>query len=275
MENNAITAKLDNARRQAKSGAEFWRAREIQAALGYDEWRNFEAVVKKACMACETVGADPGNHFVETNRMVEIGSGAKRQERDYFLSRYACYLIAMNGNPAKTQIAVAQTYFAVQTFRQEQLDSLSYEEKRIYLRDRVRDANKHLNGAAKAAGVQNYALFHDAGYRGLYGMGLRDIRDAKGMSRKDDLLDRAGRSELAANEFRITQTEEALERDRIRGHEAACDTHNRVGRKVRATIRELGGTLPERLPPEPSIKKLKAKRAKRLKAATGTAKAKR
>lgn len=256
MAENQVTTALDTARRQSKAGDGYWKARNIQEILGYDDWRNFEQVVKKASMACEMAGAPPENHFVETTTMVEVGSGAKREERDYFLSRYACYLIAMNGSPAKPQIAIAQTYFAIQTYRQEKYDALTQVEKRIHLRDRVRDANKHLISAAKRAGVQKYGLFHDAGYRGLYGMSLRDIKHHKGLPEKDDLLDRSGRAELAANEFRITQTEQVLEKEMITGEQLACDTHKRVGRVVRNTIQQLGGTLPENLRPEPSIKKI-------------------
>ncbi len=264
MENTETALALDTARQTAKNGVDYFRARDLQVCLQYEEWRNFEAVIAKAMTACANSGAQISNHFVETTKMVTIGSDAQRTAKDYFLSIYACYLIAMNGDPSKPHIAEAQTYFAVQTRRQEQTDALTEQGKRLQLRARVKDANKHLTGAAKAAGVHAYGLFHDAGYRGLYGMGLSAVKQHKRLATKDDLLDHSGRAELAANEFRITQTEQALKKDDVRGQRRAEETHHRVGAKVRRTIAELGGTLPEDLPPEPSIKKLTAKKRKAL-----------
>ncbi|NQT91549.1 MAG: DNA damage-inducible protein D [Lentisphaerae bacterium] len=266
MKKTETTLALDTARQTARNGSSYWRARDLQVCLQYEEWRNFDAVIGKAMTACENSGAEKCNHFVETTKMVTIGSDAQRTAKDYFLSRYACYLVAMNGDPSKPHIAAAQTYFAVQTRRQEQTDSLTEQEKRIHLRARVKDANKHLTCAAKAVGVQQYGLFHDAGYRGLYGMGLSAIKQRKRLAKKDDLLDHSGRAELAANEFRITQTEQALKKDSVRGQKRAEETHHRVGAKVRRTIAELGGTMPENLPPEPSIKKLSAAQRKALRA---------
>jgi len=255
-----VAPTLDNLRKKSPTGAEYWMARDLQLPLGYDRWEKFEAVIQKARMACESAGVEPGNHFHETTKMVPIGSGVTRKIQDYYVSRYAAYLIAMNGNPKHQQIAAAQNYFAVQTRRQEIADKFGPDvEKRIELRDRVKDANKHLMDAAKNAGVQGqgYALFYDAGYRGLYGMGLKIIKRRKGITEKDELLDRAGRAELAMNEFRATQTEDMLKRNNVQGETNARNVHQKVGNAVRETVKQLGGTMPEDLPPEQSIKELK------------------
>jgi len=255
--------RLDAAKKLTKNGGEYWMAREIQPILGYERWENFHNVINKARMACESSGIEPDNQFRDITKKVTVGSGAMVPQVDYFLTRYACYLIAMNGDSTtKPEIATAQTYFAVQTRRQEIQDRLTADEKRLQLRDRVKSANKNLNSAAKQAGVQRYALFHDAGYRGLYEMGLADIKRKKGLLEKEDLLDRAGRAELATNEFRITQTEVKLVRDKITNEKDAMETHREVGREVRATIRKLNGIMPEDLPTEPSIKKLAQARKK-------------
>jgi DNA-damage-inducible protein D len=237
--------------------------REIQGVLGYESWENFEKVINKARMACEKTEINPDKHFLDTMKKVSIGSGAMRAKKDCYLSRYACYLIAMNGDSTKTQIGIAQGYFAIQTRKQEMFEKLIEEEKRIYLRKRVREAVKSLHSIAKEAGVQKYALFHDAGYRGLYKMRLSEIKAYKGI--KDELLDRSGHTELAANEFRITQTKDKIKRDAIKGEKNAIDTHFNVGREVRNTIVKLGGTMPEDLPPEESIKSLERKRQKEIK----------
>ena len=247
---------LNEAKRISPKGKEYWMARDIQKILGYTSWDNFSGVIEKARMACESAGVQSDYHFHDVIKEIEAGKGAKGQRRDCYLSRYACYLIAMNGRTDKPEIGAAQTYFAVQTRKQEIQDQLTAEERRLQLRDRVRTANKDLNSAAKQAGVQRYALFHDAGYRGLYEMGLADIKRRKGIVDKEDLLDRVGRAELAANEFRITQTEVKLVRDNIKSERDAMETHKEVGREVRATIRKLNGVMPEDLPAEPSIKKL-------------------
>jgi DNA-damage-inducible protein D len=243
-------------------------ARSIQSILGYASWDKFTNVIRKAIFACEGTGTEPKNHFSQTGNMVAIGSGAKRPEQDYFLSRYGCYLVAMNGEATKPEVAAAQTYFAVQTRRQEIADSqermLTDVDKRIALRQRLTDATKHLNSAAKQAGVQSYALFAHAGYVGLYGMGLKSIKARKRISEKERLFDRAGRAELAMNEFRATQAEQVLQRKQVRGEEAANEEHKRIGREVRHTIRRLGGTMPEDLPAEPSLTKLLSKKSKAL-----------
>lgn len=260
---SALSASLDAVKREAANGAEYWMARDLVRSLGYLTWENFYSVIEKAKMACESAGTPPSNHFRDVTNMIEVGKGAKAKKADCFLSRYACYLIAMNGDPRKPEIGIAQTYFAVQTRKQEIQDQASSVEKRLELRERVTNANKSLSNAAKIAGVQKYGLFQDAGYRGLYGMGLQQIKAHKKID--GDLLDHAGRVELAANEFRITQTEQKLVREKIVGETNAIKTHKAVGEEIRSTIEKLGGTMPEDLPPEPSLKKLSAAKKTSLK----------
>ncbi len=261
---DSIIKQLDANKKLTRTGGEYWMARDISPILGYPEWENFDNVIQKARMACESTGIDPQNHFLETTKMVSIGSGANRRIKDYFLTRYACYLVAMNGNSRKPEIGTAQTYFAVQARRQEIQDQLTDKEKRLQLRERVKNANLSLASTAKKAGVQRYGIFQDAGYQGLYEMGLADIKKRKGIDEKENLLDRAGRTELAANEFRITQTEEKLIRDGVKLERHAIDTHKNVGREVRNVIKKLGGTMPEDLPPEESIKKLTSKQKPKM-----------
>jgi DNA-damage-inducible protein D len=253
---SSVIKALDSVKRLSAKGGEYWMARSIQPILGYDKWDNFDNVIRKAMMACESAEVRPGNHFLETKNMVSIGSGAKREKADYFLTRYACYLIAMNGETTKPEIGIAQSYFAVQARRQEIEDQLTDAERRIRLRDRVKEANKSLAGTAKRAGVKKYPVFQDAGYKGLYEMGLTDIKYKKGIPKNQEFLDCVGRTELAANEFRITQAEEKLVRDGINNEREAIITHRNVGKEVRATIKKLGGTMPEDLPAEEPIKKL-------------------
>jgi DNA-damage-inducible protein D len=253
---------LDEKKREAPNGEDYWMARDIQQVLGYTEWRNFQGVIEKARLACDGAGVKSVHHFVDTNKVIESGKGAKLERADCYLTRYACYLIAMNAESSKPEVATAQTYFAVQTRRQE----ISDQEKRIALRDRVRKGYKILHGTARGAGVTRFGLFNDAGYRGLYGMGLADIKRRKSIPAKEDLLDCAGRAELAANEFRVTQTQQKLERERIQGESAAIHTHRIVGGEVREAIKRIGGTMPEDLPKEEPIKKLIAsqKKARKL-----------
>jgi DNA-damage-inducible protein D len=259
-----LVNQLEACKRVSPNGVAYWMGRDLQPLLGYTSWENFANVIEKAKMACESAGVDAGDQFHEVTKGIAAGKGAEVQRNDIFLSRYACYLIAMNGDPRKAEVGLAQTYFAVQTRRQEIRDQ-NPELRRVEMRQRVKEANRSLTSAAKDAGVQNYGLFHDAGYRGLYGMGVKEIKSRKGISPKDDLLDRAGRVELAANEFRITQAEDKLRREKVNGESHAIHTHRQVGEAVRATIRQLGGVVPENLPAEPSIKKLvSAKKPKRL-----------
>lgn len=255
--------------------AEYWSARELGKILGYLEYRNFLPVVQKAREACFNSGHKPENHFVDTHEMVSIGSGAKRAVEDVKLSRYACYLIVQNADPAKEIVAIGQTYFAVQTRKQELIERTDYQslktedEKRLFLRGQLKVHNKQLAGVAKNAGVitpVDYAIFQDHGYKGLYGgLGQADIHSLKKLKKGQRILDHMGSTELAANLFRATQTEEKIRRENIKGKARANQTHFEVGKKVRTTIKELGGTMPEDLPIVENIKKVENKTRKRIK----------
>ncbi len=250
---------------------EFWYARELQEVLDYKDWRNFNKVIDKAKESCKNSNNNVEDHFVEVDKMVEIGSGAERVIKDIMLSRYACYLIVQNGDSKKETIALGQTYFAVQTRKQElaeQFTELTEDKKRLAIRNELREHNKNLAEAAKDAGVethQEYAVFQNYGYMGLYGgMKASDIHKAKGLKPSEKILDYMGSTELAANLFRATQTEEKLRREQIQGKENANKTHFVVGKKVRQTIEELGGTMPENLPnPEKSIKQIEKEQSKK------------
>jgi DNA-damage-inducible protein D len=260
-----VIDQLDRSKVVRPSGAEVWDARTLFSVLGYSDWTNFRLVIQKAILACDNSGVFSSNHFREFTDMIEVGKGAKREIENWYLSRYACYLIAMNGSSEKPEIATAQTYFAAQTLRSEAEQALTDEQRRMILRDRVKGANKKLGGAAKDAGVQsqNFGIFQDEGYKGLYGgLGVKAIKARKGIGKSEELLDCIGRAELAANEFRITQTEEKLRIEHIRGEQKAIDTHREVGKKVRQAIKSIGATMPENLPAEPSIKRLTAARTK-------------
>jgi DNA-damage-inducible protein D len=241
---------------------ECWSARELMPLLGYEKWETFSNVIRKAQVACSNSGQPVENHFFLTPGKSEGG----RPAEDYMLTRYACYLVAQNGSSLKPQVAFAQTYFAAQTLRQEAYDKLSDDEKRLYIRTQVKEGTKKLNTSAKQHGVNNYAFFHNAGYKGLYGMFLSDIKYRKGLDKKADLLDMAGSTELAANLFRITQTEERLSRDfnegRRHGQQGAQLVDYSVGSKVRQAIEEIGGVPPEDLPTEENIKALERRMKK-------------
>lgn len=247
-------------------GQEFWYARQLSKALDYSEYRNFIPVIQKAIQACLNSDQPAENHFVEVHEMVPIGSGAVREMESYALSRYACYLIVQNADPAKAVIANGQTYFAMQTRRQELADDeafkqLDEDQKRVFLRNELREHNKQLVATAQDAGVASnldFAIFQNHGYMGLYGgLGAKEIHRKKGLKQSQKILDHMGSTELAANLFRATQTEEKLKRDNIKGKEKANKTHYEVGKKVRETIEDISGTLPEDLPtPDNSVKKL-------------------
>lgn len=251
---------LDTARRVAPNGSEYWMARDIQTVLGYARWENFTDVISKAMLACDSASVNSDHQFRRTAKTITTGNGAQRKIDDWFLSRYACYLIAMNGDPHLPQVAFAQQYFAVETrLRELEVETLGYD--RVAHRLRVTQQIKALNSAAKKCGVQNYGLFHDAGYRGLYGgLGRKEIKRKKSIPESEELLDCAGRAELAANEFKASQAEQKLIRDHVQGQESAIQTRYQVGNEVRTAIRRIGGTMPEDLPAEPSIKRLTAER---------------
>lgn len=258
---------FEEIKRLEPSGMEYWSARDLAKVLNYSEYRHFQPVINKAKQACFNSGHAIDNHFEEFLEMVEIGSGAQRSLLNIKLSRYACYLIIQNADPVKEIVAVGQTYFAVQTRKQEMFEMVEVKiaqqdenQKRLLLREEIKHHNKKLAGAAKDSGViqpLDYAIFQDHGYKGLYGgMGNKDIQQYKGLRKNHQILDYMGSTELAANLFRATQTEEKLRREKIRGKQVANNTHYQVGKKVRQTIKELGGTMPEELPVLESIKKV-------------------
>lgn len=255
-----------------ENGIEYWGARELMPLLEYTDWRNFRSVVLKAQEACKNSKQIIGNHFVGTSKKIKIASGtlkeAIRRIPDFKLSRYACYLIAQNGDSSKTPIAAAQTYFAIQTRRQEIFQHLDEGEQRLFLRGKVKTHNRELNTTAYYAGVKNFGKFNNAGYLGLYGMNKSKVQQRKQIG-KDDVLDRAGATELAANLFRITQTDEKLKREKIKGEGRATFTHMVVGGKVRKSIKDIGGTMPEDLPAQPHIKQLERTQIKQLKGTNG------
>lgn len=255
---------FDSIRHINEYGQEYWLARELQVVLEYSQWRRFTDAIERAKLACKNSGYNPDDHFADAGKMVTIGSGAERKVEDFSLSRYACYLIVMNGDPRKEVIALGQTYFAIKTRQHELIenyDELNEDQKRIAIRKEMKRHNLALADAAHNAGVIepfDYAIFQNCGYKGLYGgLTAQDIKNRKGLKKSQDILDHMGSTELAANLFRATQTEEKLRRDNIQGKEKANQTHYEVGRKVRQTIKDIGGTMPENLPtPEKSIKQL-------------------
>lgn len=250
---------------------EYWEARELQKALEYTEWRNFSKVIDNAKNACKNSGNDVNSHFVEVDKSLNTGLGV-RTIADYHLSRYACYLIVQNGDPRKDIIALGQTYFAVKTRQQELIenyDKLTDDQKRLEIRHQMKEHNKSLVDAAKNAGVEtslDYAKFQNYGYMGLYGgETAQEIHERKGLKKSQKILDYMGYEELAANLFRATQTEAKLRRDNVKGKENANATHFEVGAKVRQTIKDLGGTMPEDLPtPDKSIKQIEKEQKKNI-----------
>lgn len=263
---------FERIKRISPEGNESWSARDLARVLEYAVFRNFQPVIEKAKEACIKSGHSVADHFAEVRNMVDIGSGAQRPLEDWELSRYASYLIIQNADPSKPLVALGQSYFAVQTRRQELADkeeALKEDKTRLLLRAEMKKHNKNLAGAAKQAGVLqplDYAIFMDHGYRGLYGgLSVRDVHQRKRLKPKESLLDRMGSTELAANLFRATQTADKLRRENVRNKDRANLIHEAVGRTVRRTIHELGGTMPENLPVAENIKKVESREKKRLK----------
>ena len=243
-------------------GSEYWLARELQKVLGYSQWRRFENTIIKAKTSCDNSNLSVEDHFANIGKMINLGKGGTRNVNDYKLSRYACYLIAQNGDSRKDVIALAQTYFAIQTRKQElsekEYNELTEDEKRLYRRNQVRKGNYNLNKTAVNSGVKDLARFHNSGYKGLYnGETADDIFKRKKLRYREDILDNMGSEELADNIFRIAQTDAKLKRDNVDNEYTANIVHFEVGKKVRNTIKELGGTMPEDLPtPDRSLKEL-------------------
>jgi len=260
---------FERIRRTNEAGNEFWSSRDFARVLDYTDYRNFEQVLQKAKMACFNSGHRIEDHFVDINEMIEIGKGGQRAVRTTLLSRYACYRVIQNADPGKEIVALGQTYFAIQTRRQEISDQAPEDKRRLLLRQEMKAHNLRLAETAKGAGViesRDYAVFQNPGYKGLYGgLTAQDIHRRKGLKGGQQILDYMGSTELAANLFRATQTEEKIRRERIVGKDKANLMHREVGAKVRQTIRELGGTMPEALPVAEDIRRVESKRRKALK----------
>jgi DNA-damage-inducible protein D len=253
-------------------GNEYWEARELMSALEYSKWEHFAKVINKAKISCNLSGFNVEEHFPVKGKTIEMPNGATKEVIDYKLSRYACYLIVQNASPARHKsVALGQTYFAVQTRKmeltQEEYNKLNEDEKRLYTRINIKNKNKYLFDTAKKAGVNNYAKFNDYGYKGLYdGETAKDIAKRKGIDPdKEEILDHMGSNELAANLFRITQTDEVIKNNNITGEKNACNTHHMVGQAIRNTIIKVGGTTPEKLPtPKKSIKEIEKEESKKI-----------
>ena len=253
-----------------ENGIEFWYARELMTILQYANWQNFEKIIEKAKISCQNSDISVFEHFTDVNKLSKRANNAEVTINDYKLTRYACYLIAQNGDSRKKVIALAQTYFAIQTRKQEisekEYSSLTEDEKRFYQRDLTRKGNYSLNQTAKKSGVKNFDKFHNAGYKGLYnGETADDIAKRKGLRYREDILDNMGSDELIANLFRISQTEQKLRKDNVKSEKEANETHYEVGKKVRKAIADIGGTMPEDLPtPKKSLKQLEKENSKSL-----------
>lgn len=261
------TPSFESLRQNNEHGAEYWSARDLQPLLGYSQWRRFEQAMDRAKASCATSGNSPEHHFAGAGKPISGGKGAVQIVDDYHLSRFACYLIAQNGDPRKPEIARAQKYFAIQARRQEISDQAAADLERLELRKQTAEEFKALSGAAQDAGVQGkmFGVFHDAGYKGLYGgLGRDAIKRRKAIPAKDNLLDRMNATELAANQFRMTQTRDKLAREHVASQTQAIHTHEQVGKEVRDAIKRIGGTLPESIPPAEHIKEVQ----KRLKSTT-------
>lgn len=258
---------FESLKRLNDHGVEYWSARDLQPLLGYAKWQRFENALKKAIESCKMSGNNPDHHFTGSGKQIEFGKGSTQMVEDYHLSRFACYLIAQNGDPRKPEIAQAQKYFAIQTRRQEISDQMTADLERLEIRQQTTVEFKALSGAAREAGVQDkmFGIFHDAGYKGLYGgLGVDAIKARKGIPPKENFMDRMDTTELIANQFRMSQTREKLKRENIRNQRDAMETHEIVGKKVRSAIEEIGGTLPENISPVEHIKTVE-KRLKKTK----------
>ena len=273
--NNIQTYKekaFDDIKHIDEFGNEYWEARELMLALEYSKWEHFAKVINKAKISCKLSGANVEDHFPVKGKTIKMPKGATKEVLDYKLSRYACYLIVQNASPVRHKsVALGQTYFAIQTRKmeitEEEYSKLSEDEKRLYTRINVKNKNKYLFDTAKNAGVINYGKFNDYGYKGLYGgETAKQIAKRKGIDHeKEDILDYMGSTELAANLFRITQTDEVLKNKKVNNEEEACKTHHAVGQAVRQTIKKIGGTMPEKLPtPDKSIKELEKEELKKI-----------
>ncbi len=240
---------FESIKKTTESGREYWSGRELSKTLEYSDYRNFETAVKKAKIACKNSGQPTKKHFVDVTDMIEIGRTASRAVQDILLSRYACYLITQNADATKKVVALGQTYFALQTIKREVEEQQIEDQKRVLLRDEITAHNKHLAETASRAGVKNYGVFTNYGYKGLYaGLTSQDIHTLKGLKKSQGILDHMGSEELAANLFRATQADAKLKRENIKGEARANQTHFEVGRQVRKAIQEIGGTMPEKLP---------------------------
>ncbi|MER9739926.1 BRO family protein [Mesorhizobium sp. M0187] len=257
--------RLEKFRQEGSNGQEYWMARDIHPVLGYRVWDKFEPVIERAASSFTANTIDPSHHIARASKMMELGGGGKREGLDYFLSRAACRLIAMNGDPSKAEIAAAQAYFVVQTHRMEAEDALTQDEKRLNLRDKVTTAFRTVSGVAKEAGVPNskQALFHDARYQGLYDMPRRDVMARKGLKREDNPFDYAGPLELSANEFQMNMAADVIKKEGIKGEYRVIDRNKKIAQDVRKVMRENGSTMPENLPVAEPIRVVE----KRVKAA--------
>lgn len=265
--------RFEDIKHATEDGGEYWLARELAPVLEYAKWENFQHTIERAMLSCKNSGFNVSDHFPEVRKMVNLGSGSQRKLKDYMLSRYACYLIVQNGDPRKEVIALGQTYFAIQTRRQEIADTfnqLDEDSKRLVIRGEVKSWNAMLAEAAHRAGITeqaDYAEFQNAGYMGLYGgLKVSDIHRRKGLAPEQKILDHMGSEELGANLFRITQTEAKMRRDDPQGLAEASGIHYVVGKEVREAIEKIGGTMPEELPtPEKSISQVEKEQLKKLK----------
>ena len=247
---------FEDLKKSNEYGAEYWSARELQPLLGYSQWRRFEDALKRAITSCKQSGNNPDHHFAGAGKPIAGGKGAVQVVDDYHLSRFACYLIAQNGDPRKPEIAAAQKYFAIQARRQEMSDALAADLERLEIRKQASEEFKALSGVARVAGVQDkmFGVFHDAGYKGLYGgLGNEAIKKRKNIQKKDQLMDRMDTTELAANQFRMTQARDKLARTPVKDQQQAIRTHEVVGKEVREAIKRIGGVMPENIPPAEHI----------------------